>query len=147
MNKVTALLLSMKFPELNINSLMEVINATPNPVIATEILCGIYEEPVFVNHQEKQDKNYGVLTFKSFNKWSQQVSYSYVRNVTKSGYFAKDTKKSDITMDNFDSLVVSSTIEGRQYFEIPTGITEERSSQIDLQDWMSKEAASYALQA
>lgn len=147
MNKVTALLLSMKFPTLNTSDLMEVINATPNPVIATEIMCGIYEQPIFTEHQEKKDAEYGVLTFKSFNKWSQKVDYSYVRNITKSGYFPKGTNKSDVTIENFKSLEVPYSSGNCEHLSIPTEETENRTSSMDLDNWMNRETLSYALQA
>ena len=43
MEKVIKALLEAKFPKVDSNNLMTVINATANPVVATEILTGLYE--------------------------------------------------------------------------------------------------------
>lgn len=45
MNRIVKELLSIKFPDANIDNLVTIINATPNEVVATEILCGLYEAP------------------------------------------------------------------------------------------------------
>ena len=38
MNKIMQKLLELTYPTLNVEGLMEIVNATPNPEIATEML-------------------------------------------------------------------------------------------------------------
>ncbi len=132
MLKITKALLEAKFPALNINSLMEIVAATPNPEVATEILCGLYEEPIVPNKVENRD---GVVyTLNSYDKWQNRVNYSYERKITKGAYFPEGTKVSDVTMENFDTLKVSS---GNNYLHVPTGKTEIATSYEDLSRWLS----------
>ena len=46
MDKLIKALLGAKYPTANIDSLFEIVQQTPNAVVATEILCGVYEEPI-----------------------------------------------------------------------------------------------------
>ena len=58
-----------------VNSIMEVINATPNPRVAAEVLLGMYEEPtipkqVMVGNLE--------LNLVNYNKFTDEVEYTYL---------------------------------------------------------------------
>jgi len=81
MNKIIKALLEAKYPTIDTESLLEIINNTDNPTVATEIICGLYEEP-FVEGvpSEKFDKNneskFDVKLIK-YNKWNYTVDYSY----------------------------------------------------------------------
>lgn len=135
MNKIIKALLTSKFPNINADVLLDIISATPNPELATELLCGIYEE-ITVSAKRVHSKNNekGILTFTEFNKWSNKVHYSYEAIVTKGAYFPKGTKVSDVTMDNFDTMKCSSTTDSI-YLNIPTGIKEIRESSMDYMCW------------
>ena len=132
MEKIIKKLLTVTFPSSDIASLMEVIYATPNPQIATEILCGMYEEQ-FVAQQSKKDDV--VRTLVSYNKWNNRVDYSYSREKTRDGYFFKDVKDT-VTLENFDSLKQSWT-SGKDLvsLSLPTGEYEERTSYCSLEEW------------
>ncbi len=78
MNKIMQKLLEVTYPTINIESLVEIVNATPNPEIATEMLCGLYVEPT-INPQPKKgfrpnETNFTVL---GYNKFNQEITYSY----------------------------------------------------------------------
>jgi hypothetical protein len=139
--KIIQELLKMKFPTVDINSLMEIIAATPNPEIATEIMCNIYEEPKIGSHTRVMHKDRGLLTFISYDKWTDKLEYSYVENSTQGGYFPRNTKKEDITMDNFESMKISSSTEGAVWLSIPTGKTRNCTSTTSFSTWMSWEYA------
>lgn len=101
MNKIIEKLLTVTFPNVNIASLLEIVSATPNPEIATEILCGLYEEPKLPIKVQETSGDKKVLTFQSFDKWQDKVKYTYIKEKTISGYFPKGTVKEDITLENF----------------------------------------------
>jgi len=122
------------YPAINTESLLEIVGATPNPEIATEILCGLYVEPA-IEHKMVVSEREGVLTFMSFDKWNNRVNYSYLQKDTKSTYFPKGTKVSDVTMENFDSLKVSSSSVDAVYLNIPTGTVSKRTSYTSLEGW------------
>jgi len=134
MNKIMQKLLEVTYPAINTESLLEIVGATPNPEIATEILCGLYVEPTIV-HKMVMSEREGVLTFMSFDKWNNRVNYSYLQKDTKTSYFPKGTKVSDVTMENFDSLKVSSSSVDAVYLNIPTGTVSKRTSYTSLEGW------------
>jgi len=101
MNKIIEKLLTVTFPTVEINNLMEIIEATPNPEIATEILCGLYQSPVLPKVVRETSGDMKELTLKSYNKWDGRVNYSYTKEKQINGYFPKGTLKEDITLDNF----------------------------------------------
>ena len=127
-------LLEVTYPAINTESLLEIVGATPNPEIATEILCGLYVEPA-IEHKMVVSEREGVLTFMSFDKWNNRVNYSYLQKDTKSTYFPKGTKVSDVTMENYDSLKVSSSSVDAVYLNIPTGTVSKRTSYTSLEGW------------
>lgn len=134
MNKIMQKLLEVTYPAINTESLLEIVGATPNPEIATEILCGLYVEPA-IEHKMVVSEREGVLTFMSFDKWNNHVNYSYLQKDTKTSYFPKGTKVSDVTMENFDSLKVSSSSVDAVYLNIPTGTVSKRTSYTSLEGW------------
>ena len=134
MNKIMQKLLEVTYPAINTESLLEIVNATPNPEIATEMLCGLYVEPTIV-HKRVMSEREGILTFTSFDKWNNRVNYSYLQKDTKSTYFPKGTKVSDVTMENYDSLKVSSSSVDAVYLNIPTGTVSTRTSYTSLEGW------------
>jgi hypothetical protein len=83
MQSILTIALGTIFPKENIESIMEVIGATPNPEVATQILLGIYVEPVV---QESAIKGDNACVFKSYDKWSNTVNYTYLVNDSKHIY-------------------------------------------------------------
>ena len=96
MNKIMQKLLEMTYPTLNIQSLIEIVNATPNPEIATEMLCGLYVEPT-INPQPKKgfrpnEANFTVLGYDKFNR---KVEYNY-HSVPCCDYWVKKGEESPV---------------------------------------------------
>lgn len=133
--KIIQELLKMKFPNVDTNSLMEIIFATPNPEIATEIMCGVYVEPTVGLHTRVQHKDRGLCIFTSYDKWSDEIKYSYQQPETKGGYFPKEINKEDITMENFSSLKTSSGIDTVWHY-IPTGNMLQQEGKMSFSSWM-----------
>jgi len=135
--KIIQALLEIKFPNANIDAIMEILAATPNMELATEILCGLYVEKSINAHVRVQHKDRGVLTFVSYNKWDNNISYSYVEILTQGAYFPKGTKKEDVTIETLESMKCSSSTPDCTYLYIPTGKTRDNQGSMLFEDWMS----------
>jgi hypothetical protein len=103
MDKILKVALGTIFPKENIDNILEVIHATPSSDVATAILLGIYEEPALQPDAVINDKD---CTLVSYNKWNDQVRYSYLVNDTKHIYIAKDTDTKLITEDNYQDYMI-----------------------------------------
>jgi len=141
-NVVQKKLLSLMYPSMDVDLLMEVIEATPNPEIATQIMCGLYAEPVIV-----KDKLYeGIArTLVSYNKWNDTVEYSYQRETTVSAYFPKEVDKKDITLDNYKELACHYDTKDCYSYSIKTGKFETRTDNITLNRWNKYEDNNFEL--
>lgn len=113
MEKIVKELLKIKFPEANIENLVEIIEATPDAVVATEILTGLYERPL-VNNTPDPDvfkpryKNVEEVhnpTLIKFNPFTGDVEYKYNRKECRTIYIHKDSLEMEaITYDDIKDL-------------------------------------------
>lgn len=97
MNKIIAFALSSKFGK-NIEPIMEVIAATGNPTVASEILLGLYEAPEIPFQDsmlENQQDNKAEIHFQYYDRFKDEVSFSYCRIIRKEAWF----KKGDISIE------------------------------------------------
>jgi hypothetical protein len=133
MLKIERALLEAKFPTINVDNLLEVVMATPNIKVAIEILCGLYESPEPIVSSVKPDKK--EYHFVSYNKWTEEVNYSYQDAKTKASYFPKGTNEEDVTMENFDTLKCDES-KGSEWISIKTGEYSTRHSQMSLVTWI-----------
>jgi len=101
MKTIQAIALGTIFPKENIESIMEVVLATPNPDVALSILLDIYEEPIVQETAVIAEKN---CTLISYNKWDNKVKYSYETPDTKHIYVQKDIDTTLITEDNYEEF-------------------------------------------
>ncbi len=137
MNKIIEKLLVVTFPNVDITGLLEIVNATPNPIIATEILCGLYEEPQLPRTVQETSGDKRILTRKSFDKWNDKVEYTYVKEKAISGYFPKGTVKEEITLDNFREREESwNSGSGQVTITVKTGETAVERSYCSLSSWL-----------
>ena len=78
MNKIIKALLEAKYPAVDVNALLEIIHKTPSPEIATEIICGLYQEPwVSPSPCEKFKATKFEVELKGYNKWEDAVEYKF----------------------------------------------------------------------
>lgn len=104
MEKIVKALLKSRFPNSSIDALMEVVYNTPDATVATEILCGIYEEPVinivpsdaFVNARAKN--NVHDIQLIGYNKWTKNIEYSYMQKKSKD-YFKHKKAAYELTYE------------------------------------------------
>ena len=138
MNKIIEKLLTVTFPTVETNNLLEIVSATPNPELATEILCGLYQEPKFPSQVQENSGDKRVLTFCSYDKWADKVCYSYIKEKTISGYFPKGTVVEDITLDNFKEKQEDwKSGAGQVHISVKTGETIEDKSYCSSSNWFS----------
>ena len=133
MNNVEKKLIELTFPTVNVDSLMEIIVATPNATVATEILCGIYQEPVFV--KDKFSPSGVARTFVLYDKWNKQVQYMYLQEEVKYAYFPETVDKNTITAENYKSLECDYGISGAYRHGVKTGVMETRTDWCSVRDW------------
>lgn len=92
MEKIIKAALAASYPELNLDALMFIINATPNPVIATEILLGVYEKPMISDtpkNPDRLEKSKKNIKFKKFDTFQNVIHYTYNRVNTVEGFVKK----------------------------------------------------------
>jgi hypothetical protein len=133
MNNLERKLIELTFPTVNVDSLMEIIVATPNPTVATEILCGVYVEPEFV--KDKLTSEGTARTFVLYDKWNEQIKYSYLSELVGYCYFPETVDKSTITSENYESLQCDYGISGAYRYGVKTGKMEERTDWCSVRDW------------
>jgi hypothetical protein len=133
MEKLIKCALGTKFKTEQIDAVMEVINGTPNPQVATEILLGIYEEPLFADKHTISNRE---CKFESFDKWTNQVSHSYVKNKQVYIYIKKGTDKSLINKDNYKDFQVSYK-DGDDSCWVTLDELETVHNQCDASNWKS----------
>jgi hypothetical protein len=149
MNKIIKALLEAKFPTLNVEDLLEVINATANPTIATEVLCGLYDAPSVNDFAENTNSEINRV-FVSYNKYNNKVTYAYNKRKHKtvdvlkarteeptfetpslSGYYISDKAKSlniseELFKTLYEEVIVFDKIE-----------KDTRTSECSLESWKS----------
>jgi hypothetical protein len=130
MNKIIEVALTGKFGAEAVSSLMEVIVATPNPEMATEILLGIYEEPV-VPEMANETK-----TLVSVNHWTNMVTYSEQVDVTKHIYIHKEADRSLINIDNYEEFVLPYSHNDSVGYSLATGERKTVEKETHLTTWL-----------
>jgi hypothetical protein len=135
MNTIETIALKTKFAEESINSLMEVVNHTPKPSMALEILLGIYEEPIL--SPKGVDGDGVVLTMISVDHWTDQVKYQYEKEETKTFYIDKDTDNSLVNIDNIEEYKVPWG-DNSKNVTLKTGKIVTSSSYCSVDSWLTR---------
>ena len=143
MNKIIEVALTGKFGPEAVTNLMEVIGATANPEMATEILLGVYvkpEIPLTVFNAQGLEK-----TATNIDYWEMRVSYSYEEEVRKHIYVDKDCDTSVITLENYKEFEKDYNLGNIKSHRIPTGEMVTRNDSCDFGDWLAQETKDYSL--
>lgn len=88
-NSIITIALSTKFTPEQIEGVLEIVNATPNPEVAVAVLLGIYVKPELPKtpgnlsrfSEDKRD-----ITFVSYDKYDDQIGYTYKTMKMKKGW-------------------------------------------------------------
>ena len=142
MSKIIAVALTGKFGAEAVTNLMEVIGATCNPEMATEILLGVYEKPeipntIFENGTKK--------TVVSIDYWQATITYSYEEEVKKHIYVDENLDTSILTLENYLEYEKQYEDANRKSFRLPTGEIKTKQSHTSIGDWLYQEAKDYAV--
>ena len=142
MSKIIEVALTSKFGAEAVPNLMEVIGATCNPEMATEILLGVYEKPeipntIFENGTKK--------TVVSVDYWQATITYSYEEEVKKHIYVDENLDTSILTLENYLEYEKQYEDANRKSFRLPTGEIKTKQSHTSIGDWLYEKAKDYAL--
>jgi hypothetical protein len=135
MEKIIKLALGLSYPKDKLNALQEIIHATPNPQMATEILLGVYEKPRIPSKVKTKEGQVRVL--KEVNFWTETVVYSYLQNKRIGGYYPKGTDSKTLNDNNYKALQCKDDDAVYLYFNSEE--KEEKQSTCSIQDWLSYE--------
>jgi hypothetical protein len=135
--KVMYYALASKFGTESVDKIMEVIGATQNPEMATEILLGIYEQPKIPNAVVNSQGL--VKTAVNIDYWCHKVTYSYEEETRQHMYVDKDTDTSLITLDNYQEYQRDYGSDNITSFYLPTGQMTIRKDSCDFSDWLSQD--------
>jgi len=135
MQTILTVALGTIFPKENIDSIMEVIGATPNPDVATQILLGIYQAP---GMQTQADIGGVKCHFIRYDKWTDAVTYWYMQQETKHIYISKDTDKTQITEENYETFKVSYDSENSVSYSVKLSTQRKVETTCGSEYWNSK---------
>jgi len=134
MDKIVQVALNATFKPETINALMEVINATPNPVMATELLLGIYEEPELL---KVIDDRGTIKTLESVNHWENTVYYSYDEEKIIRFYILPDQDKSEVNLENYEHFEQQwRSGHDLQSVQLPTGEMRKCNGSCGVDQWL-----------
>ena len=113
--------------------LLEVIEATGNPEVAMEILLGCYEQP-----QIPLKARYGKAeyTFKSFDRWKNEVNCFCVAPERKYIWIGKDVDENLITAANYQEYEILDTAVPYKGIYVSTGKMVEEQTKFTLSEWL-----------
>lgn len=135
MNKIIEVALAGKFTADAVPSVLEVIMATPNPTMATEILLGVYEEPKL--ETVVMDSKGCIKTMISVNHWTNRVDYSFQEVVRKSIYVDENLDTNILTIENMSEYEKAYEEDNIKSYWYPTGEFRDRTSSCSINDWMN----------
>jgi len=135
--KVMYYALESKFGTESVDKIMEVVGATDNPEMATEILLGIYEQPKIPNTVVNAQGL--VKTAVHIDYWGHKVTYSYEEETRKHMYVDKDADTSLITPDNYQEYERDYGSDNITSFYFATGKMKSRKDSCDFGDWLSQD--------
>jgi hypothetical protein len=143
MNKIIEVALTGKFGAEAVTNLMEVIGATPNPEMATEILLGVYVKPE-IPHTIISSS--GVeKTVVSVDYWHGDVTYTYQEEVRQHMYVDENLDTSILTLENYMEYAKQYGDSNRKVFYLPTGEIKTQQSSLSISSWLSQEVKDYSL--
>jgi hypothetical protein len=134
MNKIIEVALAGKFTADAVPSVLEVIMATPNPTMATEILLGVYEEVKL--ETVVMDSRGCIKTMFNVNHWTGTVEYSFQEVSRKSIYVDENLDTDILTIENMSEYEKAYEDDNTKTYWYPTGEFRDRTSSCSINDWM-----------
>jgi len=109
---------------------------TETPSIAVEMLCGLYKRPGLPKFSV--NSNDVLMKIINLDPFKQKVSYEFIEQNTISGYYYKDFKKEDITLELLKAYREDKSEEktATWYSNIPTGKYFRSTGTCPAEDWI-----------
>ena len=118
-------------PEISIDGLMEILETTGNADVALDILLGTYQAP---DLPEKSIAWAGYdCTFVWYDKWTDEVHFTYFAPSTKSYWVDKSV---DISTLNAENIKQYHSHSGTKHVSIPTSEPVEQRYHVSSKDWI-----------
>ena len=135
MKTLETIALGTIFPENRLESIMEVVAATPNGKVALDILLGIYVEPFLCDNATISNKE---CTLVRYDKWTESVHYKYTQNKQKYIYVPKDLDTSIITEENYSQYVIKWGDNAKSFY-LTLSEMETVESYTSLNEWLNNQ--------
>lgn len=113
--------------------LLEVIEATGNPEVAMEILLGCYEQPAIPLKARYGKAEY---TFKSFDRWKNEVNCFSVVQERLYIWIGKDVDEKLITAANYKEYEIQDTAIPYKGTYVTTDKMVEEPTKFSLNEWL-----------
>jgi hypothetical protein len=138
MDKIMKALLEAKYPTLNADTLLEIASMTPNPRLAVEKLCGIYDALAlpYIGEQ-RYTKNLVVRTATQIDEWNELVHYNYEADKKISFYVHNDVDTKLVTYENHTEYKREYKSGVTKWMELATGDMEIRNSSCSIGEWLT----------
>lgn len=136
MKKLIQFALSAAFPNSNTEGLLEVINSTANPDIATEMVLGIYEKPELQSTLPQRRESQINLEIIEVDYIRQRVKYFY--NQKETTYSIKDSAGKQVEETNSSYRADRILKENPEYTADSTVVIKEKKSTdyMDIEQWI-----------
>lgn len=134
MKTIEEIALGTQFSETQVDALMEICSATPNPQLAIEILLGIR---VFTTPPSKglsYDKT-TYYTLKAWNEWTGEIEVTYTEERKVGLYLPEDTDVSLINVLNYKEYKVDGNDTDTKWVTIGTGEMLDKVKTFNRAQW------------
>lgn len=150
-SKILLFALAAKFPTIDVDALLEVVEATPNPIVATEKLLGVYEHPIIPPLVKRKTKSGEVyMQMYDYDSFENRVKFEYEDEDTEYLSYPKSLEE-ELLGKNYHyakKVVEAYNSDGKEstssrYF--PMGVTKIRKDTYSLADWLKLEEVEEAV--
>jgi hypothetical protein len=131
--------LSTKYSAEQIDNLIEIASATPNPTLAIEIMLDIYVEPTVKPFALLNDDPNREVTAVRYDKWTDKVWYEYTKPDSVDVRIDKDTDTSLITIENYGDFQVDYKHNNSTWHQVLTGKTKTVTDSTSLNNYRKME--------
>lgn len=139
MKSIERVALRTKYSAEQIDNLMEIASATPNPTLAIEIILDIYEEPTFKQYTLRNDDPNCECKFVRYDKWTDKVWFEYTKPDTVDVRIDKDTDTSLITYENYEDFQVDYKHNNSTWHQVLTGKTKTVTDSTNVSNYRKME--------
>lgn len=136
MQKIITAALKSAFPGVNVDALVQVVSATPNPELATELLLGVWEPVTLLPYwsYKNSDGTVNERRLTEVDYWKGNAHYVKDVPITVQKYFPKGTTKTQ-AMELVGADTAREIGETYEYYMVPTGEFKAVSDYCTFKEW------------